>query len=183
MELTDQELAALYERYAHVLFHRCRRILRNDEDAHDAVQETFARVMRNAATFRQQSSPLTWMYSISTNYCLNQVRNRKGRRQKREDHKDEIGGPSVVQPTSEHTEDHARILELLDTVDEEVRAVVVHTYFDDCTRQETAKLVGLSVPTVRKRLNHFLDLARRQLGAAAVALTLATLLPLLRSLT
>lgn len=174
MELTDQELAELYDRYAHVLFHRCRRIVRNDEDAQDAVQETFAKVIRNAATFRQQSSPLTWMYTIATNHCLNQVRNRKGRRQKREDHREEIGGPSVVEPSSEHTEDHARILALLDDVDEEVRAVVVHTYFDDCTRQETAELVGLSVPTVRKRLNTFLDLARRQLGAAALAVALVT---------
>jgi RNA polymerase sigma-70 factor (ECF subfamily) len=183
MELTDQELAELYDRYAHVLFHRCRRILRNDEDAHDAVQETFAKVIRNADTFRQQSSPLTWMYRIATNHSLNQLRNRKGRRQKREDHRDEIGGSSVVTPGEEHSEDHARILELLDRVDDEVRAVVVHTYFDECTRQETAELVGLSVPTVRKRLNHFLDLARRQLGAAAVVACLSTLPLLLRSLT
>jgi len=182
MELTDDELAELYDRYAHVLFHRCRRILRNDEDANDAVQETFAKVIRNADTFRQQSSPLTWMYAISTNYCLNQVRNRNTRRDKRENHKAEIGGPSVVEPSGEAREDHARILALLDDADDETRACVVHTFFDECTRQETAQLVGLSVPTVRKRINTFLDRARRQLGAA-VLLALATLPDLIRSLT
>ncbi len=174
MEFNDTELAELYDRYAHVLFVRCRSILRNDQDANDAVQETFAKVIRNANTFRKQSSPLTWMYRISTNHCLNQVRNRVSRRRKLEDHKGEIGGPSVVRPPSsdEATEDHARIMSLLDTVDAQTRQCVVHTYFDDCTREEVAKLVGLSVPTVRKRISTFLVKARRNLEVAAAVFTL-----------
>lgn len=167
MELTDAELADLYERYAHVLFHRCRRILRDDEDANDAVQETFSKVIRNAETFRQQASPLTWMYTIATNHCLNQLRNRSGRQKKLDHHHDDI----APQPAdAEDREDHARILTLLDDADDETRRCVIHTFFDDCTRQETADLVGISVPTVRKRVNTFLERARRQLGAAAVAL-------------
>jgi RNA polymerase sigma-70 factor (ECF subfamily) len=177
MELTDAELADLYARYAHVLFHRCRRILRNDEDANDAVQETFARVIRNADAFRAQASPLTWMYAISTNHCLNQIRNSTGRQKKLDQHGDDLG-PSG--PADADREDHARILAMLDDADDETRACVVHTFFDDCTRQETADLVGLSVPTVRKRVNTFLERARRQLGAVAVAI-ITTTLPLLWS--
>ncbi|MEQ1501300.1 MAG: sigma-70 family RNA polymerase sigma factor [Myxococcota bacterium] len=169
MDLTDDELARLYDRYAHVLYHRCRALLRNDEEARDAVQETFARVIRNADTFRAQSSPLTWMYRISTNWCLNQIRNRRGRHRKHEDHRAEIGGPSIVSPGDDDDADHARILALLDDADDQTRACVVHTFFDDCTREEVAALVGLSVPTVRKRINTFLDQARRQLGVALVA--------------
>lgn len=165
MPPTDTELAQLYDRYAHVLFHRCRGILRNDEDANDAVQETFAKVIRNWDGFQHQSSPLTWMYRISTNLCLNQVRNHGARRKKLADHRDEITGPSSVQP-EEGASDHHRVLALLEQVDEETRRCVMHTYFDDCSRQETANLVGLSVPTVRKRVNTFLDLARRTFAAA-----------------
>jgi len=172
MELTDAELADLYDRYAPVLFVRCRSILRNDEDAHDAVQETFARVIRNSATFRQQSSPLTWMYKISTNYCLNQIRNSKGRRKKLDDHKGEIGGTGRTE-NREGIEDHGRIMALLEDCDDQTRRCVMHTYFDDCTREETAELVGISVPTVRKRVNTFLDRARRAFAAAVlIALTL-----------
>jgi RNA polymerase sigma-70 factor (ECF subfamily) len=177
MELTDAELSQLYDRYAHVLFHRCRSILRSDQDAWDAVQETFARVIRNSDTFRQQSSPLTWMYKISTNYALNQLRNRKTRDRKHEDHKEEIVGPGHTGPSDEADEDHARILALLEDADEETRACVVHTFFDDCTREETARLVGLSVPTVRKRINTFLERARRQLGVVAAILALIGVLP------
>lgn len=159
---TDAELSDLYAKYAHVLFWRCRSIVGSDEEANDAVQETFARVLRHGDEFRQQSSPLTWMYRISTNYCLNQVRNRRGRQQKLDRHGDglyDMGGER------EGTEDHARILALLDGLDDETKACVIHTFFDDCTREEVASLVGISVPTVRKRVNQFLERARVALGA------------------
>lgn len=168
VELTDDELARLYHRYGHVLFHRCRSIVRNDEEAWDAVQETFARVVKHADTFRAQASPLTWMYRISTNYCLNQLRNRKGHEQKHERHREDIAGPAAATMNDDDA-DRARILAMLDTADDETRRVVVHTFFDDCTREEVAELVGLSVPTVRKRLNTFLDRARQELGIALSA--------------
>jgi RNA polymerase sigma-70 factor (ECF subfamily) len=176
MQLTDDEVTRLYHRYGHVLFHRCRSIVRNDEEAWDAVQETFARVVRNAETFRAQSSPLTWMYKISTNYCLNQLRNRKGHDQKHTRHGEDISGPATT-VMDDDSKDRERILAMLDTADEETRLVVVYTFFDDCTREEVAELVGLSVPTVRKRINTFLDRARKELGLAlsAAALLLGAL--------
>lgn len=165
MTMTDQELSALYDRYAHVIFRRCRSILGNEEDAHDAVQETFSRVIRHIAEFRGQASPLTWMYRISTNYCLNQLRDGKGRRNTLENHKHEFSTPDLSGIVSGF--DRERLLELLAAADDETRACVIHTYFDECTRQEVANLVGLSVPTVRKRIEEFLDRARAELGVNA----------------
>ncbi|MEN0061860.1 MAG: sigma-70 family RNA polymerase sigma factor [Myxococcota bacterium] len=166
MELTDAEIAELYDRYAAVLYHRCRSILRDDEAARDAVQETFARVIKHAETFRQQASPLTWMYKISTNYSLNQLRNRSSRQQKLDQHSDQVVPAALSREVEDH-EDLGRILDLLDEADAQTRACVVHTYFDECTREETAALVGLSVPTVRKRIHNFLVRARQRLGVIA----------------
>ena len=171
MPATEAEVRELYDRYGGVLFHRCRSILGNDEDAQDAVQETFARVIRHYDSFREDASPLTWMYRISTNHCLNQVRNRRGRERKHEDHAHDLGADRVAVQADEDP-DKERILALLEDADEETRACVVHTYFDDCTREEVAQLVGLSVPTVRKRVNTFLDHARRALGVALTVLFL-----------
>ena len=172
MPPTDAELQSLYAQYAPVIHRRCRSILGNEEDAHDAVQETFSRVIVNWDRFRGEASPLTWMYRISTNYCLNRIRNRKGRRRKLEDRGFELV-PGAGE--SESGGDHPRIRRLLAEVDDEMRAVVVYTFFDDCTRAETARLVGVSVPTVRKRVRQFLDHARRSLSVAALALVLLTL--------
>lgn len=160
MTINDQELAALYDRYAHIVYRRCLSILRNQEDAHDAVQETFARVIRHHGDFQGNASPLTWMYKISTNYCLNQLRNGNSRRNKLDVNKHEFEATAAA---SSGKLDEARVLALLEQVDEETRAVVVHTFFDECTRQEVAELVGLSVPTVRKRIEDFLALARTEM--------------------
>lgn len=179
MHLTDQELAALYDRYAHVVYRRCLSILGNEEDAHDAVQETFARVLRHADEFRGQASPLTWMYRISTNYCLNQLRNRKGRRDKLEHFGEEIVGDGLTPPRDAAGPDHERLRRMLEDADDETRQCVIYTFFDDCTRQEVADLVGLSVPTVRKRVNEFLERARGALGVdvAAIVTALLVILP------
>lgn len=174
MTLSDAELEDLYRRYAGLLHARCRSILGSEEEASDAVQETFARVIRHHDTFREQSSPLTWMYQISTNWCLNQLRNRKGRSRKHEDHKHEIVGDGFVESTLEL--DDGVIRDLLADTDDETRAVVIHVFFDDMTREEAARMVGISVPTLRKRLDTFYSRARRRLGVAAVAAAVLALL-------
>lgn len=165
---TPAEVEALYRRYAPVLHARARSIMGTDEGAADAVQETFARVIRHWATFREEASPLTWMYRISTNWCLNQIRNNKGRHKKHTDHKDEIQ-PEVA-PALDPVGglDRSTIHRLLDAVDEQTRRIVIHLYFDDLTREETARLVGVSQPTLRKRHDAFLDHARRTLGIVLV---------------
>lgn len=176
MSFSDEELTALYDRYGGVLHARCLRILKDDALARDAVQETFAKVLVHADQFRQQSSPLTWMYRISTNHCLNQLRNQQGRADKLERRATELQPQAPVADGS--PEDWERVRGLLDGVDAQTRQVVMHTYFDECTRQEVADLVGISVPTVRKRLNGFLAHARRALGVvAALLLTLLGALP------
>lgn len=185
MAPTDAEIEALYARYAPVLHHRARSILGTEEAAADAVHETFARVIRHWERFRGESSPLTWMYRITTNWCLNQLRNGKGRAEKRVAHHAELAGPTVTWQRDDS--EAALVRRMLAEVDDQTRHIVLHVYFDDMTREQAAKEVGISVPTLRKRLRAFFDLCRRALeasprGALPAALALLVLLPLLRSL-
>ena len=53
-----------------------RNILGNSTDAEDAVQETFLKVQRSIATFRGQSSFVTWTYRILMNTCYDARRSR-----------------------------------------------------------------------------------------------------------
>ncbi len=160
---SEAEFRELYERYGPVILHRCRSILGTEEAAQDALQETFARVIRNWDHFRGDSSPLTWMYRISTNWCFNQIRNRKGRQEKLHVHRSDIVGDGVASPQTSAWETADIVRSLLSEADEETRQIVTYLYFDDLTQQECASLVGLSVPTVRKRLKQFLNRARRLL--------------------
>src|SRR4051794_12807414 len=62
------DLLALHERALRAL---CHGILRHVEDAEDAAQETFFRVLRALPRFRGDSSFRTWLLRIGVNVCLN----------------------------------------------------------------------------------------------------------------
>jgi RNA polymerase sigma-70 factor (ECF subfamily) len=187
MPPTDTELRSLYTQYAPVIHRRCRSILGNEEDAHDAVQETFSRVIVHWESFRGEASPLTWMYRISTNYCLNRIRNRRSRSDKRHVHRDDIVSTSFSRGGS-MWEDEDTVRRLLELANDQERAIVIHLFFDDMTREQAAAMVGVSVPTLRKRLNTFLKRARKAMEsdgfvlATGALVVFFSLLPLLLTL-
>lgn len=166
MPISDAELSDLYMRYAPILHARARQVLGSDADADDAVQETFARVIRAGDGFRGESSPLTWMYQVNTNWCLNRLRDRKGHQRKHEENREAIAGEASNDGDPPPGLDDDRVRQLLLDADDETRRVVIHLFFDDMTREDAAKMVGISVPTLRKRLAHFLRRARLSLGLA-----------------
>ena len=70
-----------YLRYGMRMKSTARNLLGNPSDAEDAVQETFLKVQRSIATFRGQSSFVTWTFRILINTCYDA---RRGRMRKKE---------------------------------------------------------------------------------------------------
>jgi len=163
---TDREvLSDLYQRYASRVYQRCRYLLRNDEDARDAMHDVFIKVLDNLDGFRGQASPFTWITRIATNHCLNVLRSRRARWH------DELRDLARVAEQTRESE-HVTIerLDLLHALlarcDAKLQELAIYYFVDEMTQDEIAELVGLSVPTLRKRLRHFMRLARRELGKA-----------------
>ncbi len=69
-------LVVKYQRHVYNLAYR---MLGNVEDAGDLVQETFIRAFGALAKFRQDASFLTWLYKITSNLCIDQLRARKAK--------------------------------------------------------------------------------------------------------
>jgi len=165
MEVTRAEIQTLYERHSHVVFGRCRTLLGNEEEAADAMQEVFIRLLKNADQFRGEASPTTWLYRVSTNLCLNRIRDRKARAAKLA-HPDPsaVALPGMSAFQNVDPERRKLVETLLDKVDDETQAIVVHYYVDEMTLNEIAQVLDLSVPTLRKRIQHFQGIARRTLA-------------------
>ncbi len=62
-----------------VLLAAAKRFLRNDEDAADAVQDTFLLVFMSLERFRGDSSIMTWVHRILINKCLMKLRSSAGK--------------------------------------------------------------------------------------------------------
>lgn len=55
----------------------CRRMLRDDDEAHDATQDLFMKLLSCIADFRGESTFSTWLHRVTVNFCL--MRKRAGR--------------------------------------------------------------------------------------------------------
>ena len=89
----ETAFAELYRTFADGVFHVANRILRNDEDATDALQETFLVAFRRFSTYRGEGSLKGWIYQVAVRIAL-----RIRRRRRPTLSLDEEGVPPASQP-------------------------------------------------------------------------------------
>lgn len=71
----EAALGEVYHRTHAKLFGICLRILRDREEAEDALQEIYLKVWRNAASFdRTRASPITWLATLARNGAVDSLR-------------------------------------------------------------------------------------------------------------
>src|SRR3954471_12514291 len=75
----ESAFGALIESYRGELHAHCYRMLGSVHDAEDALQETTLRAWKGLARFQGRSSLRSWLYTIATNTCLNQISRRPKR--------------------------------------------------------------------------------------------------------
>ena len=74
----------LVERHSRAVFRLAFRMMRNEQDAEDVVQETFLKAYRSLKNFEERASFSTWLYRITSNCALDLIRKRQRHEQKRE---------------------------------------------------------------------------------------------------
>ena len=162
------ELEALYRSYGPLVRRRARGILGDDLEAQDALQEVFIRVIGAMGEFRRQSQPSTWLYRITTNLCLNRIRD--GRR--RREHLNRIGEEALAlpeRPSAPAPESRATLRRILADIDPELCEIAIYYYVDEMDQVEIAKILGVSRRTIGYRLDRFRSEAQRVLGERGVA--------------
>jgi RNA polymerase sigma-70 factor (ECF subfamily) len=72
-----EEFDPLYHKYQRRVYRQCYRMLGNPEDAEDLTQEVFLQLFRKAHTFRGDANFSTWLYRLTVNTVLMQMRRRR----------------------------------------------------------------------------------------------------------
>jgi RNA polymerase sigma-70 factor (ECF subfamily) len=150
-----QAIASLYTRYSPAIFRRARLLLGRDADAWDAVQEVFTHMVTNADTFRGEARPMTWVYRITTNTCLNLLRTRRLREPLL------TVVPDEPATGTDPVEARQHLQRWLDHLDERELSIASLLYLDGLTQQEVADTLGLS----RKTIVREVDALRQKLAA------------------
>lgn len=139
----------IYLRYGSVVYRRARRLLGDDQAARDACQEVFLRLYRSLPEF-ERASPVTWLYKVTTNHCLNVLRDEERHRKLLEAH-------ACLAP---QTESAAPLPVLLRGFPEELQEIAIYYFVDEMSQDEIASLLGVSQRTVSNRLAAFRGLAK-----------------------
>ena len=133
-----------------MVLRRCKRILSNEEDALQAMQDTFVKLMVNEKKLTG-TYPSSLLYRMATNVCLNIIRSRK--------HEKNVGDElleTIACGDNPETEVlHRNLLDKFFAREKETTPVIaVMFYVDGMTLDEVAKETGMSVSGVRKRLRN-----------------------------
>lgn len=157
--LSEGRVSDLYRKYGAVIYSRCRRLLKDDALAEDATQEVFVRVMRHIDSAPDDQAALAWIYRISTNYCLNQIRDRGRQAEPVEE---------LPDPGGDHPEpqllDRDLALQLVNRAPEALRAPAILYYLDGMEQEQIARTLGISRRTVINRLNEFMSRSKKFLS-------------------
>ena len=139
------------------------RMLRDSADAEDATQEAFLRVFDKIHTFYGNSSFSTWFYTILNNICLDMLRKKSRQAEtvsisqnSNDDEYYELQIQDTAKGPYEQLQKKAaqQLLEsALTQLSNEHRAVIVMRDINDFEYEEIAKILNISLGTVKSRIS------------------------------
>jgi RNA polymerase sigma-70 factor (ECF subfamily) len=143
-----------------MVLRRCRQLLRNEDEALDAAQDVFVRLIERRRELDARY-PSSLLYRIATNVCLNRIRDR-GRRPAGSESGDDDPLEALARAEIPGGESEARMVLdwLFNRHPESSRTIAVLHYVDGLTLEQVAGEVGLSVSGVRKRLRKLRETVR-----------------------
>ena len=146
------------------------RMCANREDAQDCLQEAMLRVYRAIGGFKGESSFSTWVYRITMNTCLDELRRKKNKQSASLDDLLEDGWAPADERTS--PEKHAVRVEAaralhqtIRELPEDMRAAVVLRDIQGYSYEEIAQILDINVGTIKSRISRGREKLREKLRA------------------
>lgn len=156
----------LVQTYQQDVYRMALSILDDPDDADDAMQEAFLSALRGLATFRENASLKTWLFSITINICRSRLKRQKSRSRMQQILQSlfHLRGEQA-QPEDEAMKNQAdaALWKAIHSLDGKHRIPIVLRYYHDLPVAEIAAMLGVPTGTVHSRLNHAREQLRIQL--------------------
>lgn len=146
----------LVERHTPSLMAHATRMLRNQSEAEDVVQEAYVRLWKQAPSYRPEAKVRTFLHGIAQNLCIDRLRARRPHDASALDDLSDGDRPSLSLDEKERS---ARVRLEVESLPERQRAALSLVHFEELSNIEAAELLGVSV----EALESLLARARRTL--------------------
>jgi RNA polymerase sigma-70 factor (ECF subfamily) len=158
----ERAVRRLVDAHSARIYNVARRILRNPQDAEDAVQETFLTALDKLEQFDGRASFLTWLYRIAVNTSLMALRKRRTRQRKEEPLElpsfEALRGRELLDWSADPSRKLLRrelqqvMDRALDRLPEKYRVVFVLRDLEGLSTEQTGKVLGITPNNVKVRL-------------------------------
>ena len=138
------DIEAVYDMYADMLYRLSLSYLQNTEDAQDAVQDVFVKYATASDIFKDEEHKKAWLIRVTVNYCNDMLRRRKLRTHASLD--------EISETVADGEESSSDIMNCLKLIPLKNRAAVILHYLEGYSVEETAKILKISVSAVKMRL-------------------------------
>jgi RNA polymerase sigma-70 factor (ECF subfamily) len=141
------------QKYRDRLFYHAVYIVKDWEEAYDAVQEVFIRAIREKRFFNEDFRIKAWLYRVTSNLCFNLVRNRKRRGAILESvPRDESSAPDQIERVFA-SERQSEVLEAIEQMTDDHKEILLLRYYNDLSYAEISSVLDIKLGTVMSRLS------------------------------
>ena len=144
----------IYQEHCQTVYRVAFTYMKNSYDAEDAVQETFARLIRSGERFRSREKEKAWLIVTVSNVCKDMLRRHYRSDRALEDYQYLAAPPHEIDETME------AILRL----PEKYKTAVYLFYYEGYTAREIARMLGKKPNTVSSRIGRARLLLKTMLG-------------------
>ncbi|MVM33824.1 sigma-70 family RNA polymerase sigma factor [Spirosoma sp. HMF4905] len=148
----NQCFETLYNRYVNKVYKRCLSMTKDADQAQDFTQDIFLKVFHKLDAFQERSTFSTWLYSISYNYCADQLRLAKRLPTTSWEEAGMDHHTTDVADSQLHEEALQVVQQAMTALSVEERALLRLKYEDGMSIEELAQLYEIKPSAVKMRL-------------------------------
>jgi len=147
-----QYFSYFVEKYKDIVYSIAFKVLRNREDAEEMAQESFVKAFKSLHTFKGDAKFSTWLYRITYNNCISEVRKKKIKFVSADDVQisDE---PEELNLDGIPAENRAKYVKAaLEKLPEDEYTLILLYYFDDKSVEEIGEITKMTESNVKVKL-------------------------------
>ena len=143
----------LYERYSGKVYRRCLSFVKDQAKAEDFTHDIFLKLIFKLSTYSENARFSTWLYSITYNYCMDQLRINKKRAEVYADENLEVPDDTNLDEIFEEPDVEAkRLHRSMARLTTEEKSILMMKYQDDLSIREIADVFNITESATKMRL-------------------------------
>ncbi len=159
-EIADDNMASLrllYEETSAGVYSFTLSMLKNREDAEDAMQDVYLSIHRSAHLYTPMGRPMEWIMTVTKNICISKLRDRNKLKPLSDEDK------PIAFPDISRSEDRMLLNEALKILTDEERKVIILKTVAQLKHREIATVLGIPQATVRSKYRRALKKLKQYL--------------------